>query len=416
MSAGVNRPVTLFMLHSGIYYFGLMGIPDVLLNFYFVSLGYGSETIGLLQSLPRIGGLLTGLPIGLYADRIGPRRIIFFSTIGVAASLLMVALFPSLGMLGVSRFLLGMFYGAGQIALAPFMTMLARQDRQIRLYSVHNIVSMGTAALGSFAGGYVPVVMVALFPAAVAVSAGAPEQSSFAYGAGLALSALLVFASLLPLLGVRDHELPIPPSPVREQRRLDSFPWRRLIWLGFPLLLFGFSGGLTFPFYNLFFRTVFAVDDVTVGTILGIGWVGMALVPMLNPFWERRFGRVRAIGITLGTAAAAFFVLSIAPTLTLALIAYALAISTRNTMQPLFQPLVMDTLPEHERALTSSVGFVQWNIGWFAATSISGVWQATLGFGFIMQVVALCVLLTALLVLFIFQREGRRETLHEPAH
>ena len=28
----VNRPLALFMLHSGIYHFGLIGIPDVVLN------------------------------------------------------------------------------------------------------------------------------------------------------------------------------------------------------------------------------------------------------------------------------------------------------------------------------------------------------------------------------------------------
>jgi MFS family permease len=398
-----NRPLALFMLHSAVYHFGLMGIPDVLVNFYFVSLGYGPETIGLLQSLPRIGGLLTGLPVGLYADRIGSRRIIFFSTIGVATSLLIVALFPSLLMLGISRFLLGMFYGAGQIALAPFMTTLAEQDHQIRLYAWHNIISMGMAALGSFVGGLLPAVMASLFPAVVA-GVALPAQSSFAYGAGLALAALMTFASLLPLLGVRDHELPLPPTLARKRRLLNSLPWRKLIALGLPLLLFGFSGGLTFPFYNLFFRTTFDLDDVAVGTILGIGWVGMALVPMLNPLWERRFGRARAIGIMLTTAAVAFFFLSIAPTLGAALVAYAVAISTRNTMQPLFQPLVMDSLPERERAVASSVGFVQWNIGWFAATSVSGFWQTNQGFGFIMQVVALCVFITALTVLYIFRR------------
>jgi MFS family permease len=392
------------MLHSGIYHFGLLGIPDVLLNFYFVSLGYSPETIGLLQSLPRIGGLLTGLPIGLYADRIGPRRIIVLSTFGVAASLLAVALFPSLVMLGVSRFLLGMFYGAGQIALAPFMTTLAAGDRQTYLYAWHNIISMGSAALGSFAGGFLPGVLVVLFPALV-VGIAAPETSSVAYGAGLALAALLTFASLPPLLGVGDGDLPLPPAPRKRGASLRDLPWKSMIWLGLPLLLFGFSGGLTFPFYNLFFRTSFALDDEAVGTILGIGWVGMALLPMLNPFWERYFGRVRALGITLTVAAVAFFVLSIAPSLSLAIVAYAIAISMRNTMQPLFQPHLMEMLPEQERALTNSVGFVQWNIGWFVATSMSGFWQAQYGFDFIMQLVAVSVFITALTVLYIFRRE-----------
>jgi MFS family permease len=392
------------MLHSGIYHFGLMGIPDVLLNFYFVSLGYSPEVIGLLQSLPRIGGLLTGLPIGLYANRIGARRIIALSTVGVAASLLVLALFPSLLMLGISRFWLGAFYGAGQIANAPFMTTLASEGQQTRLYAWHNIISLSMAALGAFVGGYLPGVIVALFPTAVA-GADFPAQTPFAYGAGLVLAALITFASLLPLLPIRDHDLPIPPTPRRTPIAMRALPWARMVWLGVPLLLFGFSGGLTFPFYNLFFRESFALDDAAVGAILGIGWMGMGLLPMLNPFWERHFGRVRALGITLTIAAVAFFVLSIAPSLALAVVAYAVAISTRNTMQPLFQPHLMEILPEHERAVTNSVGFVQWNIGWFLATSMSGFWQTQYGFDFIMQLVAVSVFITALTILYIFRRK-----------
>jgi MFS family permease len=409
-----NRPIRLFMLHSGIYHFGLFGIPDVLLNFYFVSLGYPPEVIGLLQSLPRIGGLLTGLPIGLYANRIGARRIITISTLGVALSLLAVALFPSLLMLGISRFMLGTFYGAGQIANAPFMTTLASERQQTRLYAWHNIISLSMAAAGAFVGGYLPGVIANLFPAAVA-GAAIPAQTSFAYGAGLALAALITLASLLPLLPIRDRDLPIPPTPRTSRAALRTLPWGRMIWLGLPLLIFGFSGGLTFPFYNLFFRTSFTLDDETVGMILGIGWIGMALLPMLNPLWERYFGRVRALGITLTIAAVAFFVLSIAPSLALAIVAYFVAISMRNTMQPLFQPHLMEMLPEQERAVTNSVGYVQWNIGWFAATSMSGFWQTTYGFDFIMQVVAISVFVTALVILFIFQGGGAK-LIHEPTH
>jgi predicted MFS family arabinose efflux permease len=125
---------------------------------------------------------------------------------------------------------------------------------------------------------------------------------------------------------------------------------------------------------------------------------------MLNPWWERHFGRARALGITLTAAAASFLLLSVVPALALAVPVYVAATGLRNTMQPLFQPLLMDALPTHERTFASSISFVQWNIGWFAATSLSGVWQTTFGFGFIMQLVAACLLVNALMVMFIFRR------------
>ena len=76
---GLNRRVLLFLCHSLLFHIALLGIADILLNFYLVSIGFDGQTIALLQSLPRLSGFLIGLPIGLFADRIGNRRLIMLS-------------------------------------------------------------------------------------------------------------------------------------------------------------------------------------------------------------------------------------------------------------------------------------------------------------------------------------------------
>jgi predicted MFS family arabinose efflux permease len=89
------------------------------------------------------------------------------------------------------------------------------------------------------------------------------------------------------------------------------------------------------------------------------------------------------------------------------------AISFRNMMQPLFQPLIMDALPHDLHNLTSGIGMVLWNIGWFAATAISGRWQTEHGFDFIMRVVAAGALLNGALIVWVFRRgtaSGPRES------
>lgn len=94
-----------------LFHIGLLGMLDVLVNFYFASLGHGQETIGLLQSLPRLAGFLTSIPLGLLANRIGGRRVMILASVGCAVAL-WLQLFATLPMLGVSRFLFGLFYGA----------------------------------------------------------------------------------------------------------------------------------------------------------------------------------------------------------------------------------------------------------------------------------------------------------------
>jgi MFS family permease len=401
---GFNRQVSLFLGHSALYHIGLLGIADVVLNFYFVSLGHGSETIGILQALPRLSGLLTGLPIGLVAYRLGARRILIVSTVGVALTFPLLVIWPSLWLLGISRFLLGMFYGAGQIATSPLMVTLTDTEHETQFFSYHNVTSMGMSAFGSVIGGFLPALMVSLFPFAIQGASVPGEQTPFAYGAALVICGIITLISIIPLFWLDTPEA--DKAAERAKRQQIAIPWRRLAVLSSPLLVFGFTGGLTFPFYNLFFRQTFALPDQTVGMIMSLGWLGMALVPMANPWWERRFGRAWALGIMLTIAAIAFWGLSLAETLLFGVITYAIAISFRNVMQTLYQPLIMDALPPELRNIASSIGLVLWNIGWFTATALSGFWQTTYGFGFIMRLVAIGVMITAISVVVIFrQRE-----------
>ena len=376
------------------YHIGLIGMVDVVLNFYFVSLGYGSETIGLLQSLPRLAGLLASLPIGLLANRIGARKVMILGTVGSAFSFLVLVIWPVLPMLGLARFLLGLFYGMVQIASIPMLMSLSDAQHKTHLFAYNNLTSLVGTALGSAIGGSIPLLVVTLFPMAVQATDLPPAQTPFAYGAALGLAGFLTLLSTLPLMKLEITDEDRMLRARTEKPKPSVTPWFYLIILSMPLLLFGFTGGLTFPFYNLFFRTVYTVPDQLIGTIFSFGWMSMAILPMANPWFERRFGRAGTLGLMMGIAGFAFLGLSVAPTLGIAVIAYIVAISCRNVMQPLFQPLIMDVLKPSLHNIASSIGTVLWNIGWFTATAISGFWQSTYGFGFIMQVVAVGVFMT----------------------
>lgn len=403
-----NRQVTLFMLYSSVFHIGLFGITDVLLNFYFTSLGHSSETIGMLQSLPRIGGLLVSIPAGILASRAGAYRVIVYATVGIGAALLLPLVWPALPVLGLSRFLLGAFYGAQQVAINPFIGGLVQRDEQPFVFSYHNIVTMLATAVGSFVGGFLPGLLIRLSPQPITDFHKA-AQSPVAYGAALAVGLLVTLACLLPLMLVEERQAVV--SALHEKRiELRDMPWRLLLIFAFPMFFFGFTGGLTFPFYNLFFRNTFGTSDEVVGTILGLGWIGMGIVPLVNPLLDRRYGRAQALFITLSVAAVAFFGLSIAPTLGLSIVAYVIATSARNTMQPLFQPLVMSTLPAYAHNMASGIGLVVWNVGWFSATTISGFLQAVHGFTLIMQVVAVGVMITAVSIVVIFRNRRISET------
>jgi MFS family permease len=392
--------VTRFILFSAIFNFSLFGISDVLTNFYYTSLGHSVETIGILQSLPRISGVLVSLPVGFIATRIGTYRVLIYATIGIIVMMFLPIAVPALPSLALSCFLMGLFYGAQQVAFNPFLGALVKAEHHAVLFSYHNVIAMLAASLGSFVGGFLPTLAARLLvlPPPLEVAA----RSTIAYAAVLLLSVLVGATSLLLL--IRLPQSPVAQATARIRLPMRDFPWKRLLLMAIPMLFFGFTGGLTFPFYNLFFRQTFHVADDVVGSILSIGWLGMGFLPLINPSLDRRFGRTAALFMMLVVSAAAYFGLSIAPTLPLSIIAFVIAVSARGTMQPLFQPLIMANLPVNVHNMASSIGFVAWNIGWFAATSVGGFLQAAQGYDFMMQVVAVGVLLTGVSVLLVFRR------------
>jgi predicted MFS family arabinose efflux permease len=377
----------------------------VVLNFYFVSIGTDQATIGWLQGMSRIGGLLTSVPVGLIAARYGAQRVMILATVGIAVVYGLYVAFPTLAMLTLARFLLGVFYGAQQIAMVPYMIALVRPDQQTRFFAYQNLVAMAGMALGGIVGGFLPAWIVAAAALIVPAAAAGGAQSPFAYGSTLLLCGAITLASVIPFFWLRGRA-PAGAGPRKraagEQR--VRIRWGLLILLTLPMIPFGFTGGLTFPFYNLFFRDVFIQPDAAVGIILSLGWIGMALTPLANPFWERRFGRPWSIFLVMAIASVAFVTLGAAGALIVGALAYIVAVSFRNVMQPLFQPLLMDSLPSDQHAMASSMSNVLWNLGWFSATAISGTWQATQGYGFIMSIVAIGVLVCGASVVLIFRR------------
>lgn len=417
---GINRQSGLFLAHSAIYHLGLFGISEVLLNFYFVSLGFGTDSIGLFQSLPRIGSFLLGVPAGILAERIGARRVAIWGMAGVGVSYL-ILLFggASPWVISLAMFLRGVSYGAAYIAANPLIMALTDRPYQTHLFSHFNVITMAATSLGSFIGGYLP----ALFAVWLGIQGGNAAQSPEAYAAGLLISGGLIFVSLVPLIMMREPRHNLLPAqdsaggevlakagvdavslaPPRVQPRVQ---WGYLTFLSSPFFIFGLTAGWTFPLYNLFFRSTFQIPDQVVGTILSVGWLGMALITILNPWLERRWGRVYAIGGTMTIAAIAFLMLSVASSLSFGIVAFVVAVTVRNMLSPLFTPLLLDSVPISQHNIVSSLSSVVWSLGWFIATGTSGFVQQRLGFGFMFQAVAAGVFLTGVLTVWVFRKKG----------
>lgn len=406
---GLNRPIVLFLLHTAIAQIGLYGITDVILNFYFVSLGYQSETIGILQGLGRLGGTITGIPLGLLADRIGARKVIIICMIGVAVSYVPLVFVPTLPMLILGRLIFGGAFGAVFLASSPLMITLSRPEHRTRVFSMFSIAGLSATALGSALGGFLPSLVVKFMPLSAIPEGIPPEQSIPAYSASLAIAGLLCVVSITPLLLFRDpppatHPDGTPKTGRGSVRTTSLRDVMRMVYLSLPMVIFGITAGFTFPFYNLLFRVQFSLSDNVVGTILGFGWLIMGVSTILAVGADRRWGRVRASLVVMITAGCAFFVLGGAQTLWLGIIAFVVAVSVRNLLVPLYQPLYMESFAQENHNIASALNSILWNGGWFAASAVGGSLIHHNGFGTLLALVGTGVILTGVSIFLIFRK------------
>lgn len=401
---GLTRQAGLLLLHNTLFCFAVFGIVDVLLNFYFVSIGYEVDEIGWLQSLPRIGGLFASLPFAFLGNRLSIRWALLWSAVLMTLAQGLMLVYPTPFIIIVSRALFGFFFGVNQIAITPATADSATPQHQTHIFAYLSATTNLSSSIGSFVGGYLPLWLVMLLPTWVVPTAGVPlEQSAWAYGVALMAATVLTALCIVPLLWVREVAQ-ASPEPTHAGGTATRTPWLRLCVLSLPMLFFGLTGGLTFPFYNLLFRTVYDAPDATVGAILSAGYFMMGLTPLVAPWVVRRMGRVTGLLIALGMAAVAFVGLSVAPTLWLAFGCFTLAVCLRNMTQVIFPPMLMGSVGAHWQGAASSVGFLAWNAGWFLSTAIGGTLQARFGYDFMMQVVAVGVLGCAAAVWWVYGR------------
>lgn len=398
---GLNGQSTRLLLFNALFSIALFGIVDVLLNFYFVSLGYSRESIGLLQSLPRVGGLIAAALVVPLTARMSARGVLIWTTIGMAVAQGAIVLFPTPFAIGLSRAVLGLFFGIQQIAINPVAVALTRPEHQTRIFAYISMSSNIAGSFGGFVGGFMPTWIAFALPSFTVYGDLPAAQTPFAYGLAIIVASVVTALAVVPIWRLATPAVALAAD---EQSKRVKVPWRKLLPRGIPMLFFGMTGGLTFPFYNLFFRGVYDAPDATVGTVLSLGFFAMGFPVMFAPQLERRYGRGGALMLSTGAAGLCFVGLSLSNSLAMAIPFFVGAIALRNIINGIYPPMLMDGLPPQVHNAASSLGYLAWNIGWLISTSLGGFLIERVGYSLILQGVGVGVFTIGFSAWWIFRR------------
>jgi len=359
-------------LTGAVIYGTVMGVFQLLFNFYMLSLGYDEVVIGNLVTIRSATSLVAALPMGYLTDRIGRKNAFFFGYITVGFSVAMMLVAPKILVLNVMNVLMGFGQSLSMVAMGPFLMENSTEKERTYLFSFSSGIGMVAASIGQWLGGYLPTWMGSLFK----VSA----SSSTAYAWSLSIIIVGTLLALVPNLMMTRNRLLTSERSVfapLEYMKVNPGGLTRLIT---PMLITSIGAGMIMPFMNLFFRNVHLQSDAVIGTMFAWGSLAMAIGLLIAPALAEKYGKIEIVVLTQALSVPFLALLGFSPIFTLSLVAYYVRIMLMNMSSPVYSTFVMEQVDGKYRAMVASLSSMANQFGWAFSPTISGFIQVRYGF------------------------------------
>lgn len=376
------------------------GVFQLFFNFYILSLGYETDFLGLLISIPSLTALIVALFAGYISDVIGRKHSFLLGSLISTAGQAMMLLWPTYGMLLFASVLRGIGSSLFGVAAAPFLMEHSTESERTHLFSFSSGISTMSSFLGNFVGGSLPI----FFSGVLHVQ----PTSSVAYAWSLGVTTLLSLLGMLPLLRLRVTDRPLAQNPLAPFRALwqNRGPMTRLL---LPSLIISLGAGMLIPFMNVYFRFRYNLPDTVIGNLFGIGSLGMGAAILLAPVLAERWGKPKTVVITQGLSIPFLIILGFVPSVHLAQLAFLMRMALMNLSGPVYQTMVMEEADESSRGMAASLYSMIWSSGRAISPAISGPIQKLYGFNpvFVITIITYAVSVYMVYRWFVHRRTGQ---------
>jgi hypothetical protein len=290
-----SRDLRLFLVTAAIVGLAWDGMRTVLLNLYLLRLGYGPESVGLINAVGALAFALLCPPAGTMGTRWGSRNMLIAGVSLLATGFLLVPLAEfmagawRMGWLLATSILTYLGLALYLVNGLPFMMDASGPEERNYAFSVH----MALAPLAGFAGSLVAGVL----PGAFAALLGVPLMEAAPYRFPLWLAALLLVPGALALLATRSvdgrqAQTYTASAPVAAAGRA-SYGLFVAIALTMALRFGGRASVVTF--FNVYMDEGLGVSTVLIGALSATGQLLAVPAALAAPFLMARWGNARTI-------------------------------------------------------------------------------------------------------------------------
>ncbi|HET9919475.1 MAG TPA: MFS transporter [Ktedonobacteraceae bacterium] len=390
-------------------------IATLNINYYAYSLGYHPDFIGLLSAMPAIGALVSSVPSGLLADRIGRKPVLLGTAILTPLFLAGIGLGTSAPWLLACALMQGVVSSAYWVTNLPLLTESTTEQQRVGVFALNSFLLLGVGSLGNLLGGAVPEFVSTL------LHVSAASTVPLRWGVLAAALTTLIFG--LPLWFLKEPKRerlsqrePLPelvqePDQVVEHAVLslakpkERPPVALFAQLLICDLLFTMGEGAVVALIQLYFVLRFHLLPGPLGVIFTISGLAGGIFSLTAPLFVHRWGKLRIITSVMYLSAPLMILVGFAPNIWLAIGGEYTRSFMRTLIEPIYGAFAMEQPSARYRATLSGFYSVTWSIGFSIGPSIAGWLQTHVSLSAAFVFGASCLITSASLLLFFFGRK-----------
>ena len=406
---GSHRNVLLLFSVSALLSFSAEGgINTVIFNLYILRLGFGPDTVGLINGVATLfwasGSLLAGwlgtvwgvrktALAGLLFILVGAILLPLASSVPQVQRVAWLALSAMIGYIG-----LALYY----VNALPYLLQVTNVQNRINIFAAATAVNTTAMVGGGLTGGVLP----GFFASALGLTMDSAEP----YGWTLALVPLFVLAAVLVFMQTRDPaghaEQDAAVADVESGSSLSSmYGFIGMLGLVRFLQVAALGGGITF--FNIYLDTELAVPTFWVGTALAGARLAAVPAALLGPEISRRLGRGNTVVFASILTAVSVLPLALLRTPLAATAGLIGMMVTSNIRYPVFNIYILEFVPAKLRPMMSGVNEMAAGLSFALVALLGGVVIVRYGYSVLFLACGAITLLGAFaFAVFLRQRAG----------
>ncbi len=189
----------------------------------------------------------------------------------------------------------------------------------------------------------------------------------------------------------------------------ERFPVFLFVKLLLPDILFTTGEGAVVALIQLYFVLRFHLLPGSLGIIFTISGLAGGIFSLTAPLFVNRWSKLRIITIVMYLSAPLMVLIGFAPTLILSISGEYARSFMRTLIEPVYAAFVMEKVSDRYRATLSGFYGVTWSIGFSIGPSAAGWLQTNVSLSTAFLFGALCLVLSASLLLLFFGGQQKQE-------